>query len=65
MEGSKKKLKGTSYEPAVGTIPAETDENSWRFNQGKWRKVWKNNNETMKKYRNKYNLLAIELTLTN
>lgn len=65
MEGSRKKLKGISYEPAFGTVPTETNENSWLFNQGKWKKVWKNNNETIKKYRNKYNQLAIELTLTN
>tara|TARA_R110001583_G_scaffold190362_2_gene354548 strand:+ start:2681 stop:3574 length:894 start_codon:yes stop_codon:yes gene_type:complete len=65
MKGSRKKLKGISYEPAIGTVPIETNENSWRFNQGKWRKTWKNNNESMRKYRNKYNQLAIELTLTN
>jgi hypothetical protein len=66
MKGSKKKLKDISYEPAIGIVPAETNENSWRFNKGKWVKAsWKNNNESMKKYRNKYNQLAIELTLTN
>ncbi|HIQ57417.1 TPA: carboxypeptidase-like regulatory domain-containing protein [Candidatus Gracilibacteria bacterium] len=64
MQGSKKKLKGISYEPKIGTVPAETDENSWIFNQGKWRKVWKNVG-TSKKYEEKYSLIAIELTLTN
>jgi hypothetical protein len=64
MEGSRKKLYGISYEPAIGTLPAETDENSWVFNQGKWRKVWKNVG-TSKNYNDKYSLLAIELTLTN
>mgnify|MGYP003640656744 CR=1 FL=1 len=64
MEGSRKKLEGISYEPAIGTIPAETDENSWIFNQGKWRKVWKNNGG-IKKYNGKYSLMAIELTLSN
>jgi len=64
MEGSRKKLEGISYEPAIGTIPAETDENSWIFNQGKWRKVWKNVG-TSKKFEQKYSLMAIELTLTN
>lgn len=64
MEGSRKKHEGISYEPAMGTIPAETDENSWIFNQGKWRKVWKNEGTT-KKYEEKYSLMAIELTLTN
>ena len=66
MKGSRKKLKDISYEPAIGIVPAKTNENSWRFNKGKWSKTsWKNNNESMKKYRNKYNQLAIELTLTN
>jgi len=64
MEGSRKKFQGVSYEPGIGTVPAETDENSWIFNQGKWRKVWKNIG-TSKKYDEKYSLMAIELTLTN
>jgi len=64
MEGSRKKLEGISYEPAIGTVPAETAENSWIFNQGKWKKVWKNVG-TIKKYKEKYSLMAIELTLTN
>ncbi len=50
MEGSRKKL--------------ETHENSWIFNQGKWRKVWKNVG-TSKKFEEKYSLMAIELTLKN
>lgn len=64
MKDSKKKLLGISYEPSIGTIPSETDENSWIFNQGKWRKVWKNNSP-IKSYKYKYGLLAIELVLTN
>ena len=64
IEGSRKKLEGISYEPAIGTVPAETDKNSWRYNQGKWRKVRKNVG-TSKKYKDKYSLIAIELTLTN
>lgn len=64
MKDSNKKLTGISYEPAIGTVPAETDENSWIYNQGKWRKVWKNVG-TGKKYKDKYSLMAIELTLTN
>jgi len=65
MQNSKKKIEKVSYEPAIGTIPAETDENSWIFSQGKWRKVWKNNNGTLKRYKDKYSMIAIELTLTN
>lgn len=66
MKGSRKKLKSISYEPAIGIVPTETNKNSWRFNKGKWIKAsCKNKNESMKRYRNKYSLLAIELTLTN
>jgi hypothetical protein len=65
MQGSGKKLTGISYEPAIGTVPAETDENSWVFNQGKWREIFKNKNGILKRYKDKYSLLAIELTLTN
>lgn len=64
MKGSKKKLSGISYEPSIGTIPSETDQNSWIINQGKWKKVWKNNS-SIKSYKDKYHLLAIELILTN
>jgi len=64
MKGSDKKMKGVSYEPSVGTVPAETDENSWIYIQGQWRKVWKNRS-SLDRYKDKYNLLAIELTLTN
>ncbi|MFK5880448.1 MAG: carboxypeptidase-like regulatory domain-containing protein [Flavobacteriaceae bacterium] len=65
IEGSRKKFEGISYEPAIGTIPAETAENSWVFSQGKWREIWKNSEFHLKRYKDKYNLLAIELTLTN
>jgi len=64
MQGSKKKMKGVSYEPSVGTIPAETDENSWIYMQGQWKKVLKNKSP-LDRSKNKYSLLAIELTLTN
>ena len=64
IEGSRKNLKGISYEPAIGTVPAETDQNSWIYTQGKWRKVRKNVG-TNKNYEEKYSLMAIELTLTN
>jgi hypothetical protein len=64
MQGSKKKLEGISYEPAIGTIPTETSENSWVFNQGKWKKTSKTTG-TSKEYEGKYMLTAIELTLTN
>ena len=49
----------------LGTVPAESDKNSWIFNQGKWKKVMKSKTDNIKDYKDKYNLLAIELTLTN
>jgi hypothetical protein len=64
MNNSKKKLLGISYEPSIGTIPSETDANSWIYRKGEWGKVWKNDGP-IKKYSEKYNLLAIELILTN
>jgi len=65
MQASNNKLKGISYEPSVGTVPSETDENSWIYSQGKWRRVWKNNSAALDRYKDKYSLLAIELILTN
>lgn len=65
MTETNKKLNGISYEPAFGTVPAKTDKNSWIFQKGKWRRIFKNTNGTIKRYKDKYNLLAIELTLTN
>ena len=64
MQGSKNKMKGVSYEPSIGTIPAETEDNSWIYMQGRWQKVWKNRSP-LDRYKDKYSLLAIELTLTN
>ncbi|WP_299123199.1 carboxypeptidase-like regulatory domain-containing protein [uncultured Tenacibaculum sp.] len=63
-KGSNKKHIAISYSPNIGTVPSETAENSWRFSRGQWKKVWKNKSSS-KRYNNKYNLLAIELTLTN
>lgn len=65
MQDSRKRLRGISYEPAIGTVLAETDENGWIFIQGKWRKIFKNSSGATKRYKDKYNLLAIELTLTD
>jgi len=68
---SKKKQKGISYEPSFGTLPSETDKNSWKYIKAKWIKLRKNNSSGYKKYsyskkyEGKYNLLAIELTLSN
>ena len=63
-KNSKKKHIATSYEPNIGTLPSDTDKNSWIFSQGKWKKTWRNKG-AIKKYKDKYNLIAIELSLTN
>ncbi|QMU62967.1 MAG: carboxypeptidase-like regulatory domain-containing protein [Flavobacteriaceae bacterium] len=65
VKGSKKKHIGIQYAPKIGLVSSKTNKNSWIFSQGKWMKTWKNNNDNSKKYRNKYNLIAMELTLTN
>jgi len=65
MENSKEKFSGISYEPGIGTVPEDTDENSWLFSQGKWKKVFQNKETSNEKYSGKFNLLAIELTLSN
>ena len=68
---SKKKQKGISYEPSFGTLPTETDKNSWKYTNAEWNKLKANNSSEYKKYsysknyEAKYNLLAIELTLSN
>ncbi|WP_179354324.1 carboxypeptidase-like regulatory domain-containing protein [Winogradskyella vidalii] len=60
---TKKKEKKISYEPAYGVIPSETGENSMIYISGKWRKIWKS--KSPEKYKDKYGLLAMELTLTD
>lgn len=60
---TKKKEKKISYEPAYGVIPSETGENSMIYISGKWQKIWKSRNP--EEYKDKYGLLAMELTLTN
>jgi hypothetical protein len=65
MQGSNRKLVGFRYEPSFGCIPVETDDNSWIFMQGQWNKIWKNSHLMLDKYKEKYALIAVELTLTN
>ena len=63
-KGSKKKKKGVTYSPSLGIIPSETNENSWIYVGGKWNRVLKNSS-SIEKYRGKYNLLAMELVLSD
>ncbi|TRX08436.1 hypothetical protein [Flavobacterium gawalongense] len=57
--GQNKESKRISYEPNIGTIPVDEDKFSWIYRNGKWKKALI---DTITK---KYNLMAIELTLTN
>ncbi|SHJ19342.1 CarboxypepD_reg-like domain-containing protein [Mesonia phycicola] len=70
MYNSDEKRIGYSYEPSIGTIPSETNEDNWIFHFGKWRKREKNISTPKKinyskRYRDKYNSIAVELILTN
>ncbi len=60
---TKKKEKKISYEPAYGVLPDETGENSMIYISGKWQKIWKS--RSPESYKDKYGLLAMELTLTD
>ncbi len=64
MQNSRKKLNGISFEPSFGTVPYDTDANSWIFTRGKWVRM-REFESRLKKHKNTYRLLAIELTLTN
>ncbi len=56
---------GISYQPVIGTIPAE-NQSSWQYAIGKWFKRHKFNQDiNVSRYQDKFGELAIELTLTN
>lgn len=58
QKGSRKKLKGLSFEPSFGADSPDKAQNSWIFTQGKWRQLKGNTLNTQ-------NLIAIELSLNN
>lgn len=68
LEEEKNKISykdGISYQPVIGTIPAE-NQSSWHYAKGKWYKRGKFSNlDKLTSYQNKFGELAIELTLTN
>lgn len=55
------------YELEVGFLPSEKDKNSWTYKNGNWEKVkaFDEKSGSPEIYKNKFGLLAIELTLTN
>ncbi len=65
IEDTQEERKGISYEPSIGTIPVDTNEESWMYTQGKWKKIFPFYNPVNNDNDGKYSLLAIELTLTN
>ena len=68
LEEEKNKISykdGISYQPVIGTIPAE-NQSSWHYAKGKWFKRQKFNQDiNVSRYQDKFGELAIELTLTN
>jgi hypothetical protein len=68
LEEEKNKISykdGISYQPVIGTIPAE-NQSSWHYTKGKWYKRQKFNQDiNVSRYQDKFGELAIELTLTN
>lgn len=64
VQNKKEKLEITSYEPAIGTIPKESGENSWQYNMGKWRRTGRMTNiKALPKYNDKFTEIAVKLTL--
>jgi len=65
MPNSKEKMKVIEYQPSIGNIPADTNEYSWIYLNGKWKKEIKLSGLPIVEYNGKYPQLAFELVLTN
>jgi hypothetical protein len=65
MVNQKEKLEGIRYEPKIGTIPAESGENSWQYNKGKWDRTTRATYSKLPEYRDKFTETSVKLTLTN
>jgi len=67
IKDSKKRIEKIMYEPKVGFLPSEIDENSWTYKDGNWERVesFTEESNSPQRYINKFGLLAIEMTLTN
>lgn len=61
---ARNKSNAFSYEPAVGVVPSDTNNNSWILTKGIWSRVFKGKTQSGKEG-NKNTQLAIELTLSN
>ena len=60
--GSKEKFKGIRYEPFIGSLPGNKENNSWRYIEGNWVRLA---NSNPKGSAVEYRHLTMELTLTN
>ncbi len=53
------------YQPEIGVIPLETNDLTYMYTGGSWRKIWKHQSEVLPKYSGKYPFPAFRLLLTN
>jgi hypothetical protein len=65
LSNSNQKNKATRYEPLFGTIASDTLDTYWSYIMGKWRKRDMLKEIDIKRYKNKYMPLAMELVLSN
>jgi hypothetical protein len=65
MVNQKEKLEGISYEPAIGTIPSESGENSWQYIRGMWNRAPQARHLKIPEYQDKFTEVAVKLTLTD
>jgi hypothetical protein len=65
MVNQKEKLEGISYEPAIGTIPSESGENSWQYIRGMWKRAPQATQLKIPDYQDKFTEVAVKLTLTD
>lgn len=64
-KGVKRSHKEINFEPKIGALPSDVGDHAMIFNKGKWEKMWQNDDPFIPKaYQGKYNLFAIELTLS-
>lgn len=66
VQGERGKRTASQYEPSVGVLASDSGDHAMIFMKGKWEKMWRNEGSVFnKKYRDKYNLFAMELMLTD
>ncbi|MFD2891392.1 carboxypeptidase-like regulatory domain-containing protein [Flavobacterium chuncheonense] len=65
LSNSNQKRKAKRYEPLFGTIASDTLDTNWVNYMGKWSKTSKLKDLNLKRYKNKYSPLAMELVLSN